>query len=816
MTLTDTLVPKAWLCLWLCFSILQVWAMTPLEISCKNSQTYGTSATIHDIIPWQGRYVIAAETRENPPRNALYVSQSGFQWGEPVLLMESSAGPIEFSYNDRVLLARGSDFFLRSTDGISWTELETLPVFDDLFWAGSQFVARANQTIWHGDPEGRHWQEVATLPPSAKPEAMTWNGNRYVIVGSERSFFYSDDSLTWFAADPGVQEHRRPGKVVWNGDYFLTLAGYRDCFISHDGATWTFHKGTMYQHEHANFDFTWDGSVWVDISYGTVYTSQDGISWHKERFFGAFNNLDESRLRRRGNALWLVGEDGQIYTSSDRRHWIAYAPPLQHVIQLGTYHGWTYVGSEKMLYRTQDGLAWEFLLAGAGRIADLEIQGDRMMALDIYGRLYHGTVGDLLQPMNTTRPYTAIDRIFGAKGHWWVIAKNTVYQISPDLTWHQLDRPGKNMFAYGEGLILINQDQTFYSEEGLNWQEIPHHGTPGGGVIRNDKGFISLDGTRYSRNGYDWFPSNPKPPHSDYKMRAWGDTWTHCTEDWPPMYISFNSRQWREMVFQGLAPEASPNRGLYEVGTKTLTLLEETSTPTTDVRHYALSDCERPSTEQPNQTLIPWVTHNEQWSSRIAIFNPDPRGREVTLTALKGEETQQTKLWLTPQSLTVREADQLFGNLSAYALLVDHQDLNLIVSFLTFNKEAVSGGNAPSQSIGRASDQWATKLKFNYLPHDRTTYLVLCAPEAEPGEITRIELTVIPDEGSDPEIHRILLPGNAPKTLKGRLLRHPFAAKVTSAVAKSTTGQLIVGATFYFDEFRQPAMIAAIPMEPTP
>jgi len=95
-------------------------------------------------------------------------------------------------------VARGSSGVLTSPDGIAWSQGQTFgPEEADMAWSGTRLVAVGPFTI-STSTDGANWTVVSTPVGMDSPEAVTWNGQEWLVVGDNTfSVATSPDGTTW-------------------------------------------------------------------------------------------------------------------------------------------------------------------------------------------------------------------------------------------------------------------------------------------------------------------------------------------------------------------------------------------------------------------------------------------------------------------------------------------------------------------------------------------------------------------------------------------------------------------------------------------
>ncbi|CAM2011175.1 flavin monoamine oxidase family protein [Acanthopleuribacter pedis] len=204
--------------------------------------------------------------------------------------------------------------------------------------------------------------------------------------------------------------------------------------------------------------------------------------------------------------------------------------------------------------------------------------------------------------------------------------------------------------------------------------------------------------------------------------------------------------------------------------------------------------------------VVPWIVNNDQWNSRVALYNHHDHAVSVTLTAVPGNSDlnpREQTVQLPARGLWRAESGELFADLSGYSLTVTSSEPDLFPSFLTFNQFTASGAS-PAQTIAAAQENWSTHLLFGYLPGRENAALVLNAPNASGP--TRVQLT-LHDASGPGETVELTLEDNRPTA---RLIRDLFAGPVPADAAVTAVGEApLAGVGFIFNNANEPSMVLA-------
>ena len=147
--------------------------------------------------------------------------------------------------------------------------------------------------------------------------------------------------------------------------------------------------------------------------------------------------------------------------------------------------------------------------------------------------------------------------------------------------------------------------------------------------------------------------------------------------------------------------------------------------------------------------------------------------------------------------------------MSGYALFVHSISTDLMPSFLTFNKDAASGAS-PSQSTSAKQSDLTNGIVFGYLNAQDGTFpaLVIIAP-GNMGSLT-INMTLYDSDSGQIATDEITLTDERPyaAVLGAGLFDSISLPDHVTIRATTSSGKTITGATFYFNEEREPSMSA--------
>lgn len=268
-------------------------------------------------------------------------SVSGASW---TTRTRPANGVSDMIHNGTIFSAVGS-YVLSSTDGITWTDRNRLPVDRLVIAYGSGVFAAVGASDVLTSPDGFAWQlntgvtgdwrsvawngsvfaaisvsgNVQTSPTGVSwtPRtgvAGTWNdvaagGTLFAAVGLSNAVMTSPDGITW---TPRSGASGNWFSIAWNGNIFASVGSSGAVMTSSDGITWTSRTGIS-----GNWTgIAWNGAVFAAVGIGIVMTSPDGIHWTSRTTLGG----SWISIEWNGSVFVAVGTN-IVMTSPDGIHW---------------------------------------------------------------------------------------------------------------------------------------------------------------------------------------------------------------------------------------------------------------------------------------------------------------------------------------------------------------------------------------------------------------------------------------------------------------------------------------------------------------
>ncbi|CAM2064645.1 hypothetical protein SCOR_04690 [Sulfidibacter corallicola] len=796
----------------LCFFVV-LWATSALtaqdpEWTCDQWQVLNFSGDGLDIAQGAQGYVLVGK---ESGRGKIWFSEDGIHWGNPVF--DHGNNIDEVVYNGKAFVARATDQLMVSEDGRTWSVAAEASVFADLEARPDGFLAVGLNLVWTAGEDGREWRVSAELGQLKFLNSIAVSATTMVAYNDAGSVFTSTDGVTWQETDlSGESIGGNFGWLLWNGERFVGVTESK-VFTSEDGLDWSVSDASI------RFfgPLIWDGTRYAHLSSEGVYLSDDALLWEHQTLLRN-SSAQLKGLRHQNGTYRATGENGLLFHSQDGEAWHRTAPNDLSITWAQTAGDRFFAYSWPSLFTTLDGLNWQEI-AGCEEQSSYRFHvvtdGNGSFLIGFNHVLYFSEDGlhwECQQIADASHR-----QVYFFEGRWFVTDSAGKLLVSADgRNWTASELSDSDCWLYtADGRIFAAcENGSFVSEDGLDWAPSAFRGSALGYHVTNGSTTLGSERNRLttSRDGVTWSPEYSIPsddstgaPH--YLARL-GDGFVYHTP-WRETTMRFS---WDGLFWQSFAMDSVPfePHAIHQIGEVVLA-----NHPFFGIAVGSCSQVGTPPTLP--QAVIPWVVENPQWSSRVSFLNLDTDAIDARLTAVTREGVRrETRLTLPPQSVVAKSAGDLFPELSGYSLSLETASTEVLTSFLTFNKEAISGGASPSQTTGWARDTWSPAITFGYLPDDGIYALVLAAPEATQSD-TEVQLAI---RGEDPDQETVItvqLTKDQPRVLQAAdlfpngVLEGPVSVKATSM-----NGALLVGTTFVFDEHRQPSMAAAIPVEVWP
>lgn len=216
-------------------------------------------------------------------------SMDGFSWkglGKSIFTTQCSS----ICWNGSVFVAGGygTNALAYSYDGLTWVGLgdSTYTGVGAICWNGSFFLAGASVSgqglTFIKSSDGINWSNLEVYDIfTSNIKATCWNGSRFVAVGSgTNSIAYSDDGENWVGC--GATNFIYGYGVCWGDSKFIAFGSqlYNGAYSS-DGINWT----SITVSANGSRCGCWNGSKFIAGGVGgintsyAIFTSNTGTAW---------------------------------------------------------------------------------------------------------------------------------------------------------------------------------------------------------------------------------------------------------------------------------------------------------------------------------------------------------------------------------------------------------------------------------------------------------------------------------------------------------------------------------------------------------
>jgi hypothetical protein len=229
---------------------------------------------------------------------SMLVSSDGINWITPINNV-FSLGCISITWGQKKWVAVGvnNEYLCRiaySYDGMNWT-LSTynndnhISIITCVAYNGSYFLAGCLDHISKSS-DGITWTDVNVHSIIGSVNSITWNGHLWVAVGVNNIYniAYSENGTTWTPATSAVPLINSGYVVAYNGNTFLAGGeGVNILISSHDGINWTAVMPTINEKYFPGSitDITWNGTFWIvtcatnHLADPVIGYSSDLVNW---------------------------------------------------------------------------------------------------------------------------------------------------------------------------------------------------------------------------------------------------------------------------------------------------------------------------------------------------------------------------------------------------------------------------------------------------------------------------------------------------------------------------------------------------------
>ena len=187
--------------------------------------------------------------------------------------------------NDKfVAVARSTNYFAYSTDGINWTEStisDTSRNWQSVCYGNGKFVTVADETNYFAySTDGINWTEGTISSTSRSWQSICYGNDKFVAVTfNDKYSAYSTDGINW--TEVMISEIGRTWySVCYGNDKFVAVVWSSDDFAySTDGINWT--EGNISSTSRKWYSVCYGNGKFITVASSTNYFaySTDGINW---------------------------------------------------------------------------------------------------------------------------------------------------------------------------------------------------------------------------------------------------------------------------------------------------------------------------------------------------------------------------------------------------------------------------------------------------------------------------------------------------------------------------------------------------------
>jgi PKD repeat protein len=328
-------------------------------------------------IKWCGERFIAVGGR-NEFLGYLGLSDDGLDWRWPLTwdqlweLNDIACGP-----EATVAVGRGGEIVKsfdrgehwRAHSSISEVSLRALASNGERMIAVGGFLEHAAEipvTAVTSD-DGADWQGLAPFYPSSSYDIVFGNG-LWVAVGSYSDPFnpvgrviYSPHASSWSSVIATTADGHRPQRllgVTWDGNRFVVVGDDGIAGISEDGASWEFRRSST---DASLYSVSAGANLIVAVGEGVIVTSNDGVDW------STININQHLWAVTRGNGqLIVVGDGGVVLTSTNGSTWCLQSSGVSQTLYDVTWTGERFLaaGAGGVVISSDNGRQWQEEVTG--------------------------------------------------------------------------------------------------------------------------------------------------------------------------------------------------------------------------------------------------------------------------------------------------------------------------------------------------------------------------------------------------------------------------------------------------------------------
>jgi hypothetical protein len=248
----------------------------------------------------------------------------------------------------RFVAGGNSGIMATSTDGITWTALDTGTVFEYVLggrtrnydisaiaYGNNRFVAVGSGGVMATSTDGTTWSnvDVSRIFGRSFIDAIAYGNNRFVAFGQGGEIATSTDGTTWSEVTTDAFDYVSPEfgatntdsitGIAYGNNMFVTTGVFVEIATSTDGTTWTAADGGIFGSRQITAIAYGSGKFVAGSQDGRMATSTNGTTWTVIDVSGIFGTSIITTIAY-GSGKFVAGsENGTMATSTDGTAWAA-------------------------------------------------------------------------------------------------------------------------------------------------------------------------------------------------------------------------------------------------------------------------------------------------------------------------------------------------------------------------------------------------------------------------------------------------------------------------------------------------------------
>lgn len=261
-------------------------------------------------------------------------------------------GVVLYKYAAKYVASTGNQNVFYSDNGIVWTQASGISSSVGnhcaAIYGADVYVALASGVVsWSED--GVNWH-ASNLLDKKYIYDVAYGNNRFVIVGADALFYYSDDGKTWVAASTPPSQGRN---VCFDGTKFVAYKPTGYIVTSEDGEDWEqMEKGSVTPYGGRGIAFGNGKYVIIGSGSNDLYHSSNLIDWTKVTTGNSWKGLKflNGSFFAYGANVIAKSSDGETWTLNEvSGTWISM------IYSEGTYRAYD---SDGVTATSSGGTAW--------------------------------------------------------------------------------------------------------------------------------------------------------------------------------------------------------------------------------------------------------------------------------------------------------------------------------------------------------------------------------------------------------------------------------------------------------------------------